>query len=57
MFVYCEKTRIPAYFDAYQENIGLDENVDVVTETLIYSQIQKLVFENANSYSCQLPAT
>lgn len=51
VFIYIEKTRIPAYFDAYQENVGLDENLDMVTETLMYTQIQKLVFENANSYS------
>lgn len=51
VFVYIEKTRIPAYFDAYQENIGLDENLDMVSETLIYAQIQRLVFKNANSYS------
>lgn len=51
VFIYIEKTRIPAYFDAYQENIGLDESIDIVSETLIYTQIQRLVFENANPYS------
>lgn len=51
IYVYLEKTRIPAYYDSYQENLGIDENEDLVSDTLIYNQLQKLIFKNANNYS------
>ena len=51
VFVYLEEGRKCSYFDSYQENIGIEEKSDVISETLIYNQIQRLMFRNANSYS------
>ena len=51
VFIYLEKTNISAYYDAYQENVGIGDNESLVSQTLIYNQIQKLIFKNSNSYS------
>ena len=42
---------MPSYYDSYQENLGIDENEELVSDVLIYNQIQKLIFKNANGYS------